>query len=171
MDHGYARASARELDSMITWQWCELSELAAPRWYAVMAAREAVFVVEQNCPYQELDGWDLRATHLIAWRGDEVAAYLRSFAPGAKWPEASLGRILTAKAFRASGLGRDLVARGLDHIEAHYPDSAVRIGAQTHLERFYSSFGFVVDSAPYLEDGIPHVEMLRAARQAEPNEA
>ena len=59
---------------MITWQWCELSELTTLRWYAVAAAREAVFVVEQNCPYQDLDGWDLRATHLIGWQGEEVAA-------------------------------------------------------------------------------------------------
>ena len=147
----------------ISWQWCELHELAAPQWYAVVAARIAVFVVEQACPYQELDGWDLKATHLIGWSGVQVAAYLRCFAPGVKYPEASLGRILTAQSHRASGLGRELVTKGLSRLEAHYPNAAVRIGAQRRLERFYNSLGFIVASEPYDEDGIPHIEMVRAA--------
>ena len=145
---------------MIDWQWCELSSLTTSQWYAVMAARAAVFVVEQTCAYQDLDGWDLRATHLIGWRGEEVAAYLRCFEPGVKYREASLGRILTTQGFRGGGHGRELVARGLARIDELY-HSPVRIGAQAHLERFYGSFGFVKDSAPYLEDGIPHIEMLR----------
>jgi ElaA protein len=147
---------------MIDWQWCELHELAAPQWYAVMAARSAVFVVEQTCAYQDLDGWDLRATHLIGWQGADVAAYLRCFAPGVKYPEASLGRILTTHAFRNSGLGRELVERGLQRIDREYRGVATRIGAQSRLERFYVSLGFVVASEPYMEDGIPHVEMVRA---------
>lgn len=146
---------------MIDWQWCELSALATPQWYAVMAAREAVFVVEQNCAYQDLDGWDMQAAHLIGWSDGAVAAYLRCFAPGVKWPEASLGRILTTQRFRSAGLGRELVARGLARIDESYR-SPVRIGAQAHLERFYGSFGFVKDSDLYLEDGIPHIEMVRA---------
>lgn len=149
---------------MIEWQWCELSSLTTPQWYAVIAAREAVFVVEQNCVYQELDGWDLRAIHLVGWDGADVAAYLRCFAPGIKWPEAALGRILTTLRFRGSGLGRELVARGLARIDEQYR-SAVRISAQSHLERFYGSFGFVKDSQEYLEDGIPHIEMVRAAKR------
>jgi ElaA protein len=124
-----------------------------------------VFVVEQNCAYQELDGWDMRAEHLIGWSDGEVAAYLRCFAPGVKWPEASLGRILTTRRFRSGGHGRELVARGLARIDDLYR-SPVRIGAQAHLERFYGSFGFVKDSEPYLEDGIPHIEMLRSSIQA-----
>jgi ElaA protein len=145
----------------IQWQWCELHELAAPQWYAVFAARIAVFVVEQTCPYQELDGWDLRATHLIGWHGSEVAAYLRCFAPGVKYPESSLGRILTTQAFRSGGIGRELMRRGLERIDTQYRGVAVRIGAQSHLERFYNSFGFQVASEPYVEDGIPHIEMIR----------
>jgi ElaA protein len=149
---------------MIDWQWCELHELAVPQWYAVMTARSAVFVVEQSCPYLDLDGWDLRATHLIGWQGAEVAAYLRCFAPGVKYAEASLGRILTPQAFRGSGLGRELVKRGLDRIDNDYPGAAVRIGAQSRLERFYLSLGFAIASEPYMEDGIPHIEMVRAGR-------
>lgn len=93
--------------SAIRWQWCRLQELSPEEFYAVLAAREAVFVVEQNCAYQELDGLDLEALHLIAWAGTEVAAGLRVIAPGIKYPQAALGRIMTAKAFRSRGLGRD----------------------------------------------------------------
>jgi ElaA protein len=145
----------------ITWQWCALHELTAPQWYAVMSARVAVFVVEQTCAYQELDGWDSRATHLIGWDDREVAAYLRCFAPGVKYAEASLGRILTTPAYRASGLGREIVGRGLAYIQTHHSNAPVRIGAQARLERFYVSLGFAVASQRYLEDGIAHIEMVR----------
>lgn len=145
----------------IDWQWCELHELAAPQWYAVIAARIDVFVVEQTCAYQELDGYDLRATHLIAWEGDRVAAYLRCFAPGVKYAESSIGRILTTAPYRAMGLGRELVERGIAFIEARYPNAPIRIGAQSRLERFYCALGFTVDSPEYLEDGIAHIEMVR----------
>jgi ElaA protein len=148
---------------MVSWQWCELTDFTTLQWYAIAAARSAVFVVEQNSIYQDLDGWDARATHLIGWDDGEVAAYLRCFAPGVKWPEASLGRILTTQPYRGSGIGRELVARGLARIDEAFPSSPVRIGAQSRLEKFYNSFGFVVASDPYIEDGIPHIEMLRAA--------
>jgi ElaA protein len=146
---------------MIVWQWCELTDLTTLQWYAIAAARSAVFVVEQNSIYQDLDGFDARAAHLIGWENNEVAAYLRCFAPGAKWPEAALGRILTTQPFRGSGIGRELVARGLSRIDQLFPNSPVRIGAQSRLEKFYNSFGFTVASEPYIEDGIPHIEMLR----------
>jgi len=146
---------------MIEWQWYEHDELAIREWHAVMSARVAVFVVEQQCAYQELDDWDLRAFHLVGWEGREVAAYLRCFAPGVKFAEASIGRILTTQRFRSGGLGRELVARGLARIDADFPGSPVRIGAQAHLERFYAAFGFATASAPYDEDGIPHIQMLR----------
>jgi ElaA protein len=80
-----------------------------------------------------------------------------------KWPEASLGRILTTQGYRGSGIGRELVARGLARVDESFPGSPVRIGAQSRLEKFYNSFGFVIASDPYIEDGIPHIEMLRAA--------
>lgn len=147
----------------IDWQWCRLGELSTTQLYAVFAARESVFVVEQNCPYQELDGLDFQALHLIAWTNarTEVAAYLRVLGPGVKYAETSIGRVLTTKAFRGSGFGRILIATSLAHIESTYPGHAVRISAQAYLEQFYRAFDFEVVSAPYLEDGIPHVEMLR----------
>src|SRR5688572_5718904 len=104
----------------IEWQWRRYGELAPHEIYAIFAARLAVFVVEQNCPYQDMDGKDLNAWHLVAWSGKEVAAYLRLIAPGISFAEPSLGRIITTKIGRGSGLGRELVARGLEKIHELY---------------------------------------------------
>lgn len=147
-------------DSILKWQWARLSELSAEQVYAVLAARVAIFVVEQNCAYQDLDGLDGDAEHLIAWSGSEVAGYLRVLGPGTRFDDPSIGRIITAKAFRGSGLGREVVAKGIARTRQRYPGQPIRISAQKYLEKFYGDFGFVTVSEPYLEDGIPHVEML-----------
>jgi ElaA protein len=149
--------------SSLRWQWCTLHELSAAELYAVLAARSAVFVVEQNCPYQDADGYDLDALHLIVWSGAEVAAYLRVIAPRAKYEERSIGRIITSQSFRGTGLGRELIARTLARLDTGYPGEQVRIGAQARLQAFSESFGFRQVSAVYMEDAIPHIEMLRAA--------
>lgn len=147
---------------MIEWQWCRLNELTAYELYLVFAAREAVFVVEQACAYQDLDGLDLQAHHLIAWEAENVAAYLRVIEPGIKFIEPAIGRVLTTMPYRGSGLGRKLVQTALEHIKHLYPMQCVRISAQVYLETFYRSFGFAPCSEPYLEDNIPHIEMLRS---------
>jgi ElaA protein len=144
----------------LKWQWCRLGELSAAQVYAVLAARVAVFIVEQNCAYQDLDGLDAEAEHLIAWSGADVAGYLRVLAPGTRFDDPSIGRIITAKPFRGTGLGRELVAKGIEQARRRYPGRAVRISAQQYLEKFYREFGFATVSEPYLEDDIPHVEML-----------
>jgi len=144
----------------LKWQWCRLGELSAAQVYAVLAARVAVFIVEQNCAYQDLDGLDAEAEHLIAWSGAEVAGYLRVLAPGTRFDDPSIGRIITAKPFRGTGLGRELVAKGIEQARRRYPGRPVRISAQQYLEKFYREFGFATVSEPYLEDDIPHVEML-----------
>jgi ElaA protein len=144
----------------VKWQWCRFGELSAEQLYAVLAARVAIFVVEQNCPYQDLDGLDQEAEHLIAWSGNELAGYLRVLAPGTRFADPSIGRIITTKAFRGSGLGRELVAKGIERARSTYPGRALRISAQQYLEKFYGGFGFATVSEPYLEDNIPHVEML-----------
>jgi ElaA protein len=149
------------LDQQIRWQWCRLEALSPTQLYALFAAREAVFVVEQACAYQELDGLDLEAEHLIGWVGVEVVAYLRLLAPGVKYAEPSLGRVLTTKSSRSAGIGRELMRRGLAYLDARQPCDDVRISAQVYLERFYVEFGFLPVSEPYLEDAIPHLEMLR----------
>ena len=146
---------------MIDWQWCRLDELTTQQQYTIYAAREAVFVVEQDCAYQELDGLDLDAHHLVGWSNGTVAAYLRVLAAGVKFNEPSVGRVLTSKANRGQGLGRQLMAVALDYIERLYPRQDIRISAQLYLDAFYRSFGFIPCSEQYLEDNIPHVEMLR----------
>jgi len=139
------------------------SELTVTALYELLRLRAAVFVVEQRCPYQDLDGLDARAWHLTGHAGDELAAYARLLPPGAAWAEASVGRIVTAGAVRGRGYGRALVARALGELRGRLGDAPVRIGAQRYLETFYREFGFAVAGAPYDEDGIPHVPMLRPA--------
>jgi ElaA protein len=150
---------------MIEWQWRGFAELTTTELYEVLAQRQQVFVLEQQCFYNDFDGLDQQAQHLLGWRSvdgrRELAAYLRCLAPGAKYAEMSLGRVLTTKAARGSGAGRELLARGIECAERQHPGHRIRIGAQAYLERFYRSFGFNTISAPYEEDGIIHIDMLR----------
>ena len=146
--------------SNVNWQWYRLGELSAVQLYAMLEARIAIFVVEQNCAYQDLDGLDLDAEHLIGWSGREVAGYLRVLAPGTRFEHPSIGRIITTQRFRGTGLGRDIVAKGIERTRLRYPGRMIRISAQSYLEKFYGSFGFKTVSEPYMEDNIPHVEML-----------
>jgi len=148
----------------VDWHWCRLAQLNVVQLYTLFAAREAVFVVEQTCAYQELDGLDLDAEHLIGWSGQDVAAYLRVLGPGIRFEEPSIGRVLTTQNFRSLGLGREMMNRALAHIDQQFNGAAVRISAQAHLQPFYSSFGFATASEQYMEDGIPHLEMLRSPR-------
>jgi ElaA protein len=149
----------------IEWQWRRFAELSPAEAYAMLAARAAVFVVEQNCAFQDLDGLDRLAWHLLAWTGSgakrTLAGYLRLIEPGGKYAEPSIGRVLTTAPHRGTGLGRALMREGLAQAAALYPGCAVRIGAQQRLERFYAELGFRSVSAPYSEDNIMHVEMLR----------
>jgi ElaA protein len=150
---------------MMEWEWRTFAELSNVEVYEIMAQRQHVFVLEQQCLWNDFDGLDLGAHHLLGWRTvdgkRELAAYLRCLAPGAKYTEMSLGRVMTTQAARGSGVGRELVALGIAHAERAYPGHRIKIGAQQYLENFYASFGFVTISAPYEEDGIMHVDMLR----------
>lgn len=145
---------------MSDWRFLAWSELGRDDLYAILAARARVFVVEQRCPYLDLDGIDAACWHL--WTGAPVLAYLRVVAPGVKYDEASLGRVVTAPEVRRTGLGRSLVGEGIGRVQALFGPVAIRIGAQKYLERFYGDFGFVRASDDYEEDGIPHLEMVRS---------
>lgn len=150
------------------WMCKSFDELDSALLYRVLAARNAVFIVEQNCPYQDVDGKDPASLHLIAQARDaqqqpQIAAYLRLLPPGVSYAEASLGRVISSAAFRGTGVGRELLARAIAIAETQWPQSALRIGAQAYLEKFYGSFGFVTVGEPYDEDGIAHIEMLRPA--------
>jgi ElaA protein len=150
---------------MIEWQWCSFAELANADLYEVLALRQQVFILEQQCFYGDIDGCDQDAHHLLGWRTVDgrraLVAYLRVLAPGARYAEMSIGRVISSPAARGTGAGRELLARGVEHAERLHPGQPIRIGAQQHLARFYQSFGFETVSAPYDEDGIMHIEMLR----------
>jgi len=145
----------------LRFQWARLGDLSAPEFHAAMVQRVAVFVVEQNCVYQDADALDPVSWHLLAWSGEQVAAYLRVADPGTNYPEPSLGRVLTAPAFRGQGLGRLLLTEALARCATAWPGQPNRISAQQYLLKFYQGFGFTPVSEMYLEDNIPHTEMLR----------
>ena len=150
---------------MTEWQCRSFDELSNQELYAVLAARQDVFILEQQCFYADFDGLDQDAHHVLAWVTIEgrrqLGAYLRVLAPGVKYTEMSLGRVLTTKAARGGGIGRELLAQGIAHAERLHPGHRIRIGAQQYLERFYQGFGFKTITEPYDEDGILHIDMLR----------
>jgi ElaA protein len=150
---------------MIEWQWLAFSDIPVADLYQVLYQRQQVFVLEQKCLYPDIDGYDQAAHHLMAWHTvdgkRELAAYLRCIAPGVKYTEMSLGRVLTAPSARDSGIGRKLLEQGIARAEALHPGHHFRIGAQQYLEKFYASFGFNTVTAPYDEDGIMHIDMVR----------
>lgn len=139
------------------WHDRAFSELTTLELYAITALRESVFVVEQNCPYLDADGVDPASRHLWASDGDVIHAYCRIVPAGKKFPEISIGRVITAPVARGTGLGKELMRRAIAACGA----GPIRLGAQAHLQKFYGDLGFAVAGEPYDEDGIPHVEMLR----------
>ena len=150
----------------VRWQARMFHELDTRTLYALLKLRSEVFVVEQNCVYLDPDGKDAhpQTVHVFALADDgAIAAYLRILPPGLSYPQVSFGRVLTAPAYRGRGLGDPLVRQALAQIEARWPGCDVQIGAQAHLEHYYARHGFVPSSEPYLDDGIPHIDMLRAA--------
>jgi ElaA protein len=143
---------------MLTWQLQLFSQLDALTLYQILELRSEVFVVEQTCIYQDIDDQDQRAIHLLGWQADRLDAYLRIL-PQTPAKPLALGRIITRKEARGSGVGQALVQRGIDYCQAHWPMSSIHISAQQHLTKFYQSVGFGVSSEPYLEDGIAHIGM------------
>jgi ElaA protein len=149
----------------VTWRWCRFDELSVFELQAIYMARQQVFSIEQACAYLDADGFDEASWHLAAWSpGHKVPlAYARVVHPGQKYAEPSIGRVITTAAARGTGLGRELMQRAIDCCTEAFPGQGIRISAQTRLEPFYAGLGFVAVGPPYLEDGIPHTEMLRAA--------
>jgi ElaA protein len=143
----------------VTWVEKSFTELLATELYRILALRQQVFIVEQQCLYRDVDDLDPHAHHLWRERDGEVMAYLRILPPGVAYPEASVGRVVTAPAARGSGLGRELVREGMARAWARYGQVALVISAQAYLERFYGELGFRRDSENYLEDGILHFKM------------
>ena len=118
-------------------------------------------MVEQACVFQDMDGADTAAMHLLGTSGGQLVAYARCFAAGMKFKEASIGRLITRSELRGSGAGHVLLRRALASVTQQWGPQAIRIGAQARLENFYRQHGFETTGAPYIEDGIAHIEMLR----------
>jgi len=150
------------------WRVCAFSDLHVAELQNIYAARQQVFVLEQRCLYLDADGCDEHGWHLAAWSAAQRAplAYARLLAPGVKYAEPSIGRVITTAPARGTGLGRTLVRRAMAECARLWPGHGVRISAQSHLARFYAEVGFVAVGADYLEDGIPHLEMLAPAAAA-----
>ena len=145
----------------IDWRFAPFAELTPREVHDLLRLRAEVFVVEQACPFQDVDGADPSAWHLLGSRGGELVAYSRLFPAGIKFAEASIGRVVTSPASRGSGCGRELMRESLARAATLWPGQPIRIGAQQRLERFYGGYGFVKASEPYDEDGIMHIEMVR----------
>lgn len=145
----------------IHWHATRFAELSVAELYELLTMRQRVFVVEQNCPYLDCDGKDRSAIHLLGREaGGRLVAYARLLPPGASFTEASIGRVVTHPDVRRTGAGRALMLEAIARTREAFGPGPIRIGAQRYLERFYEEFGFRIASAPYDEDGIPHIEML-----------
>jgi ElaA protein len=147
----------------LNWTWCRFEELGVHALYDALALRCRVFIMEQGA-YQDPDGLDPQSWHLLGRdAAGTLQAYLRVVDPGFKYDEPSVGRVVTAPEVRGTGAGRALMREGIARCAQAWPGRAVRISAQARLQRFYRELGFDAVGEEYLEDGIPHVEMLRGA--------
>lgn len=145
-----------------SWQWFTWSALSATDVHDFLKLRSEIFVVEQNCVYLDIDGLDPGCRHLLVRAaGGHLLGYLRLLPPGLNRAEPALGRLVVAMSERGTGLGRALMVEGIRICSAGAPTQPIYIHAQQHLQPFYESLGFHVASEMHLEDGIPHVDMLR----------
>ncbi|AXG68893.1 putative N-acetyltransferase YjcF [Kordia sp. SMS9] len=130
--------------------------------YDVLQLRSEVFVVEQDCVYQDIDGKDRKALHVIGKDSDgKIVAYTRLFNAGDYFEKASIGRVVVSEKARAFGYGHEIIKASIEGIKEHYHTEAIKISAQTYLRKFYNSHGFTQIGEEYLEDGIPHISMIR----------
>lgn len=137
-------------------------DLSTQELYDVLQLRSEVFVVEQDCVYQDIDGKDQKALHILGFKNDKLIAYTRIFKPGFYFEEASIGRVVVVKNERHQQYGHDIMKASIQAVKTHYNQDTIKISAQTYLKSFYNSLQFYEIGEPYLEDGIPHVAMLRS---------
>ncbi len=143
-----------------SWTCTIFSALTTLELYKILQLRNEVFIVEQNCPYQDCDEKDFAAHHLCAWQNNQLVAYTRLLPPGISYPEqASIGRVLTALSVRRQNLGKELMTRSIREIYTLFGRVDIAIGAQFYLKNFYEAFSFIQASELYLEDDIPHIRM------------
>jgi ElaA protein len=155
---------------MLHFSCLHFKDLSVDELYAIMALRQEVFMLEQNCLYLDADGKDIFSWHLMGW--DELGrlgAYTRLLPKGGAYPEyTSIGRVITAKFARGTGAGKELMKKSIELCRHLFGDETIKIGAQSYLLRFYEGFGFESTGETYLEDGIPHTKMLLSASKPNP---
>jgi len=146
------------------WILKKFNQLTLEELYNIIQLRINVFIVEQNCPYQDLDGKDFKALHFFATADEEssqIIAYTRLFKPGDYYEYASIGRVIVHPEFRKYANGDRLIIKSIESIEQQFQTTSIKIGAQTYLKKFYEKHGFVKVGEDYIEDGIPHIYMIR----------
>ena len=147
----------------ITWYHKHFRNLTTTELYQILQLRNEVFIVEQNCPFQDLDDKDFKCYHLMGFDTDsqKVMAYTRIVPAGVSYEEASIGRVVTSPLARGSGIGKQLMQKSIELLEELYGGISIKIGAQLYLKKYYESFGFEQVEEVYLEDGIEHILMIR----------
>lgn len=146
---------------MVTWKIMSFTDFTVNELYEVLQLRSEVFVVEQDCVYQDIDFKDQKALHVLGYKNDKLVAYTRIFKAGDYFNEASIGRVVVQQQERKYGYGHDLIRESIKAIEKQLGTSTIHISAQTYLEKFYQSHGFTQKGEGYLEDGIPHIKMVK----------
>jgi ElaA protein len=144
----------------MVWLCKKFDNLTAHELYAILQLRNEVFVVEQDCVFQDADNKDQLCHHVMGWQENSLVAYARIVPPGISYSESSIGRIVTSPSARKAGVGRELVKQGIEELYKLFGKIPIKIGAQRYLQKFYESFGFKQTSDVYLEDDILHIEML-----------
>lgn len=143
------------------WVLKKFEELTPYEIYKILQLRNAVFVVEQNCVFQDADDKDQESYHLMGMDGNTLVAYTRLLPPGLAYEQSSIGRVVTSPAARRNGAGKALMAKSIHEVLKLFGKEPIKIGAQLYLKKFYESFGFVQTGEPYLEDGILHIYMIK----------
>ncbi|MDZ4796299.1 MAG: GNAT family N-acetyltransferase [Bacteroidota bacterium] len=144
----------------MNWTLKKFDDLSPLELYSILQLRNEVFVVEQDCVYQDADNKDKSCYHYMGWKANQLVAYTRLVPPGISYAEPSIGRVVTSPVARGTGIGRELMERSLQQVISLFGNIPVRIGAQLYLQKFYNSLGFLQTSDVYLEDNIEHIEMV-----------
>jgi ElaA protein len=152
--------SLAEGTGAVEWKLLAFEALSLHELHELLQLRNEVFVVEQNCVFQDIDGADPQAAHLLGQGDGQLLAYARCFPRGLKFAEASIGRVLVRTGARGQNLGHLLIEQAVSAVNRLWGPQAIRIGAQFHLEKYYNNHGFVTVGEPYVEDGIPHLAMI-----------
>jgi len=145
----------------ITWNCKRFADLDVYELYEILKLRNEVFVVEQNCVFQDADSKDPYCYHLMGFVNNELGSYARIVPARVSYPQISIGRVITKRTYRKTGLGKALMDKAIAECDRLFGPQVIKIGAQVYLKHFYQSFGFQQSGEPYLEDGIPHIEMTR----------